>query len=200
MNNEEEEYKNKEMQLAMEHSDDESIINPQDLDLIMDEVLLHASGKLSVLPDECGQEERKLWVSLKKMTIKDFEKFYAIASEDTPKLPVDNVKFCSFKMNTIYQCYGMIKDDETSTGGTDEIPHGWVRKLLPNGEIYEQTFCNGRDHGLIRNVYRGAVDFSVYDQGDCIATLTISKDRKETQRWDPRKILENYTKSSIWKN
>ena len=135
MDNEEEEYKNREMH--MDHDDDESIVNPQDLEVLVDTVLLHAAGKLSVLPDEAGQNERKLWCGLKKLTIKDFEHFYSLVNENTPKLPVDDVKFCSFKMNTIYQCYGMVKDDETSTGGSDYIPHGFVRKMLPNGEIYE---------------------------------------------------------------
>ena len=52
MDNEEEENKNREMN--PDHDDDESIINPQDLEVLVDEVLLNAAGKLSVIPDEAG--------------------------------------------------------------------------------------------------------------------------------------------------
>ena len=124
------------------------------------------------------------------MSVAKMEEFYAKASRNKDKLDYEGAEYIDEGWeDSLYINRGMRQPD------TKKL-HGIVRKVFPNGEIYEQTFKKGKDHGLCRNIYKNSVEISVYRDGDSIGYKNFTVDMatgslKETSKWDPYNYLED---------
>ena len=89
-----------------------------------------------------------------------------------------------------YETKRMNDDKDTHYIGmrhkTTGVPHGILRWVQSNGDIFAATFKDGKKHGLFRMVGRGYVCIKLYKNDVPIANLHFRSDFTETVRNGPK--------------
>ena len=122
---------------------------------------------LQAPPDHCAESAKTLWKKLRPLDLPTLQASWRKVEKDRKLLELDCIEYAEWQTEN-FRLRG-------TRHKTTKQPHGVVRKMSANrNTVIEQSFRDGKAHGLSRKISPDGVDVELYDNDKLVAAFSFA--------------------------